>query len=159
MNGFRLFRLPTPSKESVVGILGPNGMGKSTAINALVGPHGPESRGLVGQGSGLGRRHRNTCRVANFRDFFSSAVREGENQGGSQTTECRPPYRSESKAPFGILLSRVDERKRHVRRNDQRTGQSTTCSTELIQQLSGGELQRTAICATLLARRRRVLLR
>ncbi|MBT5736823.1 MAG: 4Fe-4S binding protein, partial [Euryarchaeota archaeon] len=30
MNGFRLFRLPTPSKESVVGILGPNGMGKST---------------------------------------------------------------------------------------------------------------------------------
>ena len=37
MNGFRLFRLPTPSKESVVGILGPNGMGKSTAINALSG--------------------------------------------------------------------------------------------------------------------------
>ena len=37
MNGFRLFRLPTPSKDSVVGILGPNGMGKSTAINALSG--------------------------------------------------------------------------------------------------------------------------
>ena len=37
LNGFRLFRLPTPSKESVVGILGPNGMGKSTAINALSG--------------------------------------------------------------------------------------------------------------------------
>ncbi|MGB2393077.1 MAG: 4Fe-4S binding protein, partial [Poseidonia sp.] len=37
MNGFRLFRLPTPSKESVVGILGPNGMGKSTAISALSG--------------------------------------------------------------------------------------------------------------------------
>ena len=37
MNGFRLFRLPTPTKESVVGILGPNGMGKSTAINVLSG--------------------------------------------------------------------------------------------------------------------------
>ena len=37
LNGFRLFRLPTPSKESVVGILGPNGMGKSTAISALSG--------------------------------------------------------------------------------------------------------------------------
>ena len=37
LNGFRLFRLPTPSKDSVVGILGPNGMGKSTAINILSG--------------------------------------------------------------------------------------------------------------------------
>ena len=37
LNGFRLFRLPTPSKESVVGILGPNGMGKSTAFNILSG--------------------------------------------------------------------------------------------------------------------------
>ena len=37
MNGFRLFRLPTPSKDQVVGILGPNGMGKSTAFNALSG--------------------------------------------------------------------------------------------------------------------------
>ena len=36
-NGFRLFRLPTPSKDQVVGILGPNGMGKSTAINILSG--------------------------------------------------------------------------------------------------------------------------
>ena len=33
LNGFRLFRLPTPSKDSVIGILGPNGMGKSTAFN------------------------------------------------------------------------------------------------------------------------------
>ena len=35
LNGFRLFRLPTPSKDSVIGILGPNGMGKSTAFNIL----------------------------------------------------------------------------------------------------------------------------
>ena len=34
-NGFRLFRLPAPREEQVVGILGPNGMGKSTAINLL----------------------------------------------------------------------------------------------------------------------------
>ena len=37
LNGFRLFRLPTPSQERVVGILGPNGMGKSTAFNILNG--------------------------------------------------------------------------------------------------------------------------
>ena len=36
-NGFRLFRLPAPREEKVVGVLGPNGMGKSTAINLLSG--------------------------------------------------------------------------------------------------------------------------
>ena len=36
-NGFRLFRLPAPREKQVVGILGPNGMGKSTAINLLSG--------------------------------------------------------------------------------------------------------------------------
>ena len=36
-NGFRLFRLPAPRQQQVVGILGPNGVGKSTAINLLSG--------------------------------------------------------------------------------------------------------------------------
>ena len=36
-NSFRLFRLPAPRLEQVVGILGPNGMGKSTAVNLLSG--------------------------------------------------------------------------------------------------------------------------
>jgi len=36
-NGFRLFRLPSPSLGKVVGILGENGIGKTTAINILAG--------------------------------------------------------------------------------------------------------------------------
>lgn len=36
-NGFRLFRLPTPKKGKCVGILGPNGIGKTTAIRILSG--------------------------------------------------------------------------------------------------------------------------
>ena len=36
-NGFRLFRLPVPREGSCVGILGPNAIGKSTAINILSG--------------------------------------------------------------------------------------------------------------------------
>ncbi|UCH88007.1 MAG: ribosome biogenesis/translation initiation ATPase RLI [Thermoplasmata archaeon] len=37
VNGFRLFRLPTPTKGKVLGLLGPNGIGKTTAINILAG--------------------------------------------------------------------------------------------------------------------------
>ena len=36
-NGFRLFRLPVPKKGSCTGILGPNGIGKTTAVNILSG--------------------------------------------------------------------------------------------------------------------------
>ncbi len=40
-NGFRLFRLPTPKKGSCIGILGPNGIGKTTAIKLLSGQMKP----------------------------------------------------------------------------------------------------------------------
>jgi len=36
-NGFRLFRLPAPKKGSCVGMLGPNGIGKTTSIRILSG--------------------------------------------------------------------------------------------------------------------------
>ena len=36
-NSFRLYRLPTPKKGEVVGLLGRNGIGKSTVINILSG--------------------------------------------------------------------------------------------------------------------------
>ncbi|HXV66358.1 MAG TPA: ribosome biogenesis/translation initiation ATPase RLI [Nitrosopumilaceae archaeon] len=37
INSFRLYKLPTPTKGQVVGLLGRNGMGKSTVINILSG--------------------------------------------------------------------------------------------------------------------------
>ena len=40
-NGFRLFRLPAPKKGSCIGVLGPNGIGKTTAIKLLSGQMKP----------------------------------------------------------------------------------------------------------------------
>ena len=37
INSFRLYKLPTPTKGGVVGLLGRNGMGKSTVVNILSG--------------------------------------------------------------------------------------------------------------------------
>src|ERR1051325_6674320 len=40
-NGFRLFKLPVPKLGAATGILGPNGMGKTTAIKVLSGEEVP----------------------------------------------------------------------------------------------------------------------
>ncbi len=45
-NGFRLFRLPVPKKGNCTGILGPNGIGKTTAIKILSGQITPNLGGF-----------------------------------------------------------------------------------------------------------------
>ena len=41
INSFRLYKLPTPKKEAVVGLLGRNGIGKTTIVNILSGSMKP----------------------------------------------------------------------------------------------------------------------
>ena len=145
MNGFRLFRLPTPSKESVVGILGPNGMGKSTAINALSG------RMIPNLGDWLDKEADwdgviETLPRGELRDFFV-AVRDGNIKVALKPQNVdRLPKRV--KGTVRDLLSKVDERKMF----DEMTKKLGIdhLLDRTIQQLSGGELQRMAICATLL---------
>ena len=145
MNGFRLFRLPTPSKESVVGILGPNGMGKSTAINALSG------RMIPNLGDWLDKEADwdgviETLPRGELRDFFV-AVRDGKIKVALKPQNVdRLPKRV--KGTVRDLLSKVDERTMF----DEMTKKLGIdhLLDRTIQQLSGGELQRMAICATLL---------
>ena len=144
-NGFRLFRLPAPREKQVVGILGPNGMGKSTAINLLSGSIQPN----------LGDW---TINSAEWDDIIESFPR-GELRDYLKLVAddkvriaVKPQYIDKLPKIFDgkarELLERVDDR-----------GELNEYAELLainhildrnIGQLSGGELQRVAICATML---------
>jgi ATP-binding cassette subfamily E protein 1 len=144
-NGFRLFRLPAPREKQVVGILGPNGMGKSTAINLLSGSIQPN----------LGDW---TINSAEWDDIIESFPR-GELRDylklvadDKVSIAVKPQYIDKLPKIFDgkarELLERVDDR-----------GELDEYAELLainhildrnIGQLSGGELQRVAICATML---------
>ncbi|MDG1555568.1 MAG: ribosome biogenesis/translation initiation ATPase RLI [Candidatus Poseidoniaceae archaeon] len=145
MNGFRLFRLPTPSKESVVGILGPNGMGKSTAINALSGRMIPNLGDWLNKEADWDDVIESLPR-GELRDFFV-AVKKGDIRVAlkPQNVDRLP---KKIKGTVRDLLSRVDERNMFEQLTSDLGIDHLLERT--VQQLSGGELQRMAICATLL---------
>ena len=145
MNGFRLFRLPAPREEQVVGILGPNAMGKSTAINALCGElvpnlgeyevHDPDWEDVV---SSLPR--------GELRDHLAKVA------AGDVRMAVKPQYIDHLpkvvQGNVGELLRGVDETDSLDRILDE-LGIGHLLMREL-GQLSGGELQRVAIAATII---------
>ena len=145
MNGFRLFRLPTPSKESVVGILGPNGMGKSTAINALSGRMVPNLGDWLNKDADWEDIIESLPR-GELRDFFISVEKGDIKVALKPQNVDRLPKKI--KGTVRDLLSRVDERGIFEEMTKELAIDHLLDRT--VQQLSGGELQRMAICATLL---------
>lgn len=145
LNGFRLFKLPTPSKDSVVGILGPNGMGKSTAINALSGRIVPN----LGDWSNKTPDWEDIIEIlprGELRDFLIAVKDQKITIAVKPQNVDKIPKRIDG--TVGEMLSKVDER-----------GIFDEITKELglyhlierkVKELSGGELQRMAICATLM---------
>ena len=145
LNGFRLFRLPTPTKESVVGILGPNGMGKSTAFNALSGRITPNLGDWLDQAPDWNNII-DALPKGELRDFFASFRDGGIKVALKPQNVDRLPKRVQGTVEG--LLRKVDERKMFDEMTEA-LGISHLLE-RTVQQLSGGELQRMAICATIL---------
>ncbi len=144
-NGFRLFRLPSPREEQIVGILGPNGIGKSTAINILSGTIRPNLGDLDNPLPDWNDVVTSFPR-GELRDYIGLLAEEGV------TISVKPQYVDKLPQIFqgdvGELLDRVDERG-EVEQFASLLGIGQIVSRKL-GDLSGGELQRVAICATLL---------
>ena len=144
-NSFRLFRLPSPRQEQIVGILGPNGIGKSTAINLLSGTFTP-NLGDWSNESPDWDEVSSTFPRGELRDYL------GLVSTGEVSIAVKPQYIDKLPSIFdgevSELLERVDDRE-EIEVFSEVMGISHILQRKL-GELSGGELQRVAICATLL---------
>ncbi len=144
-NSFRLFRLPAPRQKQVVGILGPNGMGKSTAVNLLSGSIKP-NLGDWRNGSPDWEEVIQAFPRGELRDYLALLSEEGV------TIAVKPQYIDRLPKIFDgevrELLERVDDRG-EITQYSESLGIEHILSRKL-GSLSGGELQRVALCATLL---------
>ena len=144
-NSFRLFRLPSPRQDKIIGILGPNGIGKSTAINLLSGSFRP-NLGDWQQPPPNWEEIISTFPRGELRDYLS-LVSEGQI-----SIAVKPQYIDKLPQIFDgkvkDLLERVDDR------GEMENLSELMAVGHIIErklgELSGGELQRVAICATLL---------
>ncbi|MFA4936267.1 MAG: ribosome biogenesis/translation initiation ATPase RLI, partial [Candidatus Methanoperedens sp.] len=138
-NGFALYGLPGPTIGKVTGILGPNGIGKSTAINILSGTLKPN----------LGRGKISWEEILEY--YAGSALHdylEGVSRGKVKTSQ-KPQYVDmiprKFKGKVSQLLSKTDERgvlKELISKLD-----ISDIVDRKIDELSGGELQRVALAA------------
>ena len=144
-NSFRLFRLPAPRLEQVVGILGPNGMGKSTAVNLLSGSITPNLGDWSNQTPDWDDVI-TTFPRGELRDYLALLSEEGVS------IAVKPQYIDKLPKIFegevNELLERVDDRG-DIQKYAEALGIGHILSRKL-ESLSGGELQRVALCATLL---------
>jgi ATP-binding cassette, sub-family E, member 1 len=142
-NGFHLYNLPMPLFGKVVGIIGRNGVGKSTAIKILAGVLQPN---LGREEEVLQEEILQFFKGTEAQNFFEKVMRrEIKVAYKPQQVELIP---KNAKGKVKDLLKKVDERKKfgeivealdllHVLDTD-------------IKNISGGELQRVAIAATVL---------
>ncbi len=140
-NQFELFRLPIPKKNTVVGILGRNGIGKSTALEILSGnlkPNLGSFKEPPGEHEILSKFSSIVLREY-FKDLFDKKITISYKP---QRVDLIPKF---YKGTVNNLIKKVD---------DKGIGKELMQELELehlkeknVSDLSGGELQKTAIIA------------
>lgn len=143
-NDFRLFGLPFPNKGQVIGILGKNGIGKSTAIQILAGERIPN----FGE-------YDSDPNMEAVLDFYAGKELQEyfkEIAKGELKAALKPQYvdklGEQFKGNMEKLLRKVDQIKQF-----DKVIKDLDLEMSLdrdIRELSGGELQRVAIAATVL---------
>lgn len=142
-NGFHLYNLPTPLFGRVVGVLGVNGIGKSTAIKILAGILKPN----LGKEKEAGFKDMINYFKGTEAQLFFEKVRDGKIKIGykPQQVELIP---KQFRGKVIELLRKADEKKKLSEIAD--TLELNDFLQTDISQISGGELQRVAIAATVL---------
>ncbi|MEM1578304.1 MAG: ribosome biogenesis/translation initiation ATPase RLI [Archaeoglobaceae archaeon] len=139
INGFVLYNLPVPRKGEVVGILGANGTGKSTAMRILSGNLKPN----LGKNSADWEEILDRFSGTELIDYLKKL------KDGKIRASIKPQYIEAIPKVFGgktrELLERFDERD-IMDEVVEKLNLKTSLSRDL-QDLSGGELQRVAIAA------------
>jgi len=142
-NGFRLFRLPVPKEGRITGILGPNGIGKTTAVKILSGELVPNI------GHYRKRKPKWESALEKFAGTETGDYLKKVADKGIETA-LKPQYVDKISDAFDgkvkDLLKNVNEKIGDVAEQLE----ISSVLNQNIKTLSGGELQRVAIAATML---------
>ena len=141
-NGFRIFRLPYPKEGAVTGLIGENGIGKTTILRILAGELIPNFGTQEASKESVLKHFAGTQLHDYFKALYAGELRAVHKP---QYVDALPKIVS---GEVGELLSRVDERG-EMRQVVERLELEHALPREL-SRLSGGELQRVAIAAALL---------
>ncbi|MGH9992722.1 MAG: ribosome biogenesis/translation initiation ATPase RLI [Nitrososphaera sp.] len=140
INSFRFYRLPTPKRGAVVGLVGRNGIGKSTIVNILSGNMKP-NLGSYGADGVPWSEVLKSFQGTEIKSHFEKIA------GGTMRASIKPQLvyliPKAFKGTAKELLTKYDERKV----GDalvQKLGLGTILDRD-VSQLSGGELQRLAV--------------
>jgi ATP-binding cassette, sub-family E, member 1 len=139
INSFRFYRLPTPKKGAVVGLVGRNGMGKSTIVNILSGSTKPN----------LGKYDQNISWDEILKYYQGTEMKSHFEKIANDTMRASIKPQLVYLIPKAFkgtpkeLLKRYDERK-VTDKLVQQLGLQNILDRD-ISQLSGGELQRLAV--------------
>ena len=142
INSFRLYKLPTPKKGEVVGLLGRNGMGKSTIVNILSGNLKPNlgNYNEPPDWDEILRYYSGTELKSHFEQISENIIKSSIKP--QQVYNIVNAFDGTGKE----LLAKYDERgitNELVKKMDLKNSLEQN-----LQELSGGELQRLAVAVT-----------